>query len=436
MSAKLIQSTSIYLAANILSALIPFILLPFLTRILSPENYGLVAMFEAVVVLLSAFTGVNLHGAISVQFYKKDRESFPEFVSTCLMILIITASGTMLTVICVANRLVEITGITLDLLLLAVLVASSQFIINVRLTVWQVSQRAERYGLFQVGQIGLNAGLSILFLETLFKGSDGRILGFSIAIILASILSLVTLKKENYLRLAFNRRYAVEALRFGLPLVPHMLGGIAVAFADRFILKSQVGFEVTGIYFAAMQLAAPLAMVGTSFNRAFTPWLYEKLAAKQDASAVAASYLSMIVFVFSGFFYALILYFATPFLLGEKYQALRNIEPLLVFGGVFQAMYFSVVNYIFYTSKTIYLSVITLSSGITYVLIGWYLTKLFGAAGLAATYFMTQVIVFFAVWLLGAVINRQPWFDISALRAVMFTWCTQLTNLASRRYIK
>ena len=435
MSAKLVRSASIYLVANILSAVIPFLLLPLLTRVLSPESYGLVAMFEAMVICLSAFTGVNITGAISVRFYNADRKTFPEYVSTCLLLLIITSFITFVCVLFFSNSLINITGLTLYWLLLAVVVASSQFIINTRLVIWQVSQKALRYGAFQVLKIFIDGGLSVVLVLTILRRAEGRMLGYSVALFLASLLAVVTLRTEKILLPRFNKKYAVQALRFGIPLIPHTLGGITVVFAGRFILKNQVGLDATGLYFAAVQLAAPLSLLGTSFNRAFTPWLYEKLSNKQNDSAVAASYLSMAFFMIIGALYIVSLYFLTPFFLGEKYQALKYIEPFLILGNVFHSMYFSVVNYIFYSGKTLGLSAITLSAGIIYIVVGWYMTEHFGIFGLAITHFGVQAITFMAVWLASVVVNRQPWFQFSSISAVILNWYSHMTPLGHRKRI-
>lgn len=55
MSRKLFGNAAIYLGANILNAGIPFLLLPILTHVLTPADYGIVAMFSVVVSILGAF---------------------------------------------------------------------------------------------------------------------------------------------------------------------------------------------------------------------------------------------------------------------------------------------------------------------------------------------------------------------------------------------
>ena len=50
---KLVKNIFIYTSSNILKSTLPFLLLPVLTRYLSPADYGIIATFE---VLLMFFT--------------------------------------------------------------------------------------------------------------------------------------------------------------------------------------------------------------------------------------------------------------------------------------------------------------------------------------------------------------------------------------------
>ncbi len=58
---SLIKSSGIYTLSSFISAAVPFILIPVLTRVLSPEDYGVLSMFSIVLALIGH----------SVDFYKK-----------------------------------------------------------------------------------------------------------------------------------------------------------------------------------------------------------------------------------------------------------------------------------------------------------------------------------------------------------------------------
>ena len=86
-----IGGTSIYLASNILNGIIPFILLPILTRYLAPSEYGEVAMFQTLLGALGAFTGSVFVGAAGRKYYDSNlnRNELAEFIGSCIQLVVI-----------------------------------------------------------------------------------------------------------------------------------------------------------------------------------------------------------------------------------------------------------------------------------------------------------------------------------------------------------
>ena len=66
----LFLNTVIYLFSNVLNASIPLLLLPILTRYLSPSDYGVVAMFQMVLAVFGALAGLSVFGAANRQYYE------------------------------------------------------------------------------------------------------------------------------------------------------------------------------------------------------------------------------------------------------------------------------------------------------------------------------------------------------------------------------
>ena len=74
---SLFGSAVVYALTNAISAAISLLVLPVLTRVLTPEEYGRVAMFSVVLTLFGAFTGLNVHGAIGIRYFEKKQIDFP-----------------------------------------------------------------------------------------------------------------------------------------------------------------------------------------------------------------------------------------------------------------------------------------------------------------------------------------------------------------------
>ncbi len=113
---------------------------------------------------------------------------------------------------------------------------------------------------------------------------------------------------------------------------------------------------------------------------------------------------------------ALIVY---DFIIGAQFGAGRRLVPLIVAAYVIQGMYYTVVNYLFYSEKTYVLSAISvttviLSSGINYVMV-----SLYGLQGAAISLAMNNLILFLLVWFFAAREVKLPWLSALSGRALL-----------------
>jgi O-antigen/teichoic acid export membrane protein len=422
---SVLGSASIYLGANIANAAISFLLLPIFTRVLTPAEYGTVAMFLAVCAFLQAFTGLSIHGAVGVEFFKGDKGSFSTYVGSCMSILGTSTVAVAVVVLAASPWLSKISDLSAGWLILAVFVGCTQFLSLTRLSIWQSAGEPLRYGIFQVLQTSMNAVLSLYLVLALRWGADGRIWGIVIATILSGLIALVSLHRGGWIRWKLNLDFARDALKFGLPLIPHTLGAIAVATADRFILTNKIGVSATGMYVVGVQLAMPMAILGDSINRAFVPWLYEKLAQNDGLACVAGSYLFI-----GGGLIVVAAYAACVWMFGEKivgsvYSEATPIALLLVFAGFFQIAYYAVANYFFYAHRTDALTIITSVSGALYVLAAWLTVDRFGMYGLAVCFLITHLVIFVVAWDAAARIRRLPWTEMRCVTTTMLGFITR-----------
>src|SRR5690606_5039639 len=181
--------------------------------------------------------------------------------------------------------------------------------------------------------------------------------------------------------LCWRPAYIREVLRFGIPLIPHVGGIFLLASVDRFVINAELGLAQTGIYMVAVQFAAALALVFDSINKAYVPWLFERL--KRDQMSEKHE-----IVRFTYIWYALILCGAAlafavgPWLViliaGEEYARAGDLIGWLVLGQVFGGMYLMVTNYIFFSKRTGSLSLVTLVSGLLNVVLLVLLTGRFG----------------------------------------------------------
>ena len=214
---SLLQNAAVYTFTNILNALIPFLLLPILTRVLLPADYGVLAMFTATLAILGAFTGLSVHGAVNVRFVDREEIDFPRYVGSCLCVLVISTMATLGVVILLLEPLSEFTAIPPMWLLLAVIVSGCNFLIQVRLGIWLMGKKPVAYGVFQTLLSLLNMGLSLIFVVLLKQGYVGRLWGQSVAISVFALVGLLSLVGSGWVDFRPRLEYMRESLSFGIP---------------------------------------------------------------------------------------------------------------------------------------------------------------------------------------------------------------------------
>lgn len=412
-----IVGTGIYLFSNIINAIIPFILLPILTRYLSPEEYGQVAMFQTLIGGIGAFVGLAFVGAASRKYYDSNlsKKELAEFIGTCFQLSLIS-----LILVCVIIFLFQVkisSWLALEPIhiFFAVFVAFSSVVMSLRLGQWQVRKKAIHYGVFQISQSLLNMLLSLWFVICLLDGVNGRVNAQTIASLTFLMVGLFLLNKEDLIKyLVWKKEYIEEVIKFGIPLIPHIAGSFLLLSVDRFIINREIGLAEVGVYMVAVQLTAIMGVVFDAVNKAYVPWLFDKLKEnehKQNKKIVKLTYLWFLLIVIG----VLIIFFTGPsvvvFIAGEEYSQAGSVIGWLALGQGFQGMYLMVTNYIFFTKRTGMLSLISMGTGLLNLIFLIIFIRIIGLEGAAIAFAISMGLRFLLIWFIANKRYAMPWFS-------------------------
>lgn len=413
---RLIAGSTVYLTSNLVNAAVPFLLLPVLTRVLGPAQYGQVAVFQALVGALAAFTGLSVAGAASRKYFdaRVDAGELAAFIGTCLLIV---AGSTVLTLLVLAPFLGPLSvwsGLPSSWLAWAVLVSAAGALVNLCLGQWQVREQAARYGALQVGiAVGL-ALLTLVLVVGLAQGAQGRIQAQVATMLGGAAVALFALRGAGTFTLAWRRSHLREALAFGVPLIPHVAGIFLLVSADRLVVQDALGLEAAGVYMVAAQLVLLLAILSDAFNKAYVPWLYERLkrnVADDKAVIVRGTYLYFATALAAAGALTLLAPWLLPWLAGDGYGAAVGLVGWLALGQAFNGMYLMVTNYVFFSKQTGWLSMVTIGSGLLNVALAIVLVRALGLRGAAIAFAATMVLRFLLTWAVAQKLQPMPWFS-------------------------
>ncbi|WP_027685907.1 lipopolysaccharide biosynthesis protein [Rhizobium leguminosarum] len=414
-----IRSVFVFTATNALASGLPLLLLPILTRVLSPEDYGLVAMYSVFLTALGALTGLSVHGAVGMRYFDRDEIDFPKYVGSCLAILVATTSIVFVSVTLLQVPLIALTNLPGKWLLIAVLTSGMQFLLLTMLSIFQSAKQAGMFSLLRIGQAVIDALLSLVLVVSFGLAWEGRLIGISVAIAILGTISLGMLFYGRWIDLNIRVDYVRNALKFGVPLVPHVVGGMLIAMVDRLLITNYLDLASTGIYMVAIQIGLGVNLLSDACSRAVSPWLIEAIKENRHQKNVLIAKFCMIYFaalLILALMVGLLAPWILPFLVGQAFMNASSFVMLIALGQAFGGMYLVVANVIFYREKTAYLAGITISCGILNLALAYFLLRVEGLQGVAQAYATAQLLMFLSVCVFSQKLHPLPWFE--ALRSL------------------
>ncbi len=409
-----LKNASTYFGANILNGLIPFLLLPVLTRFLSVESYGEVAIFQTLYMALSAFVGITMAGASDRKFFDGEASNkLGNFIGACFQICILLTALTTAIFLIYRNQASALLGVSLDYIFYAIFVSVSLVVIQIRLGQWQVRERVFAYSFMQISQSSLVVIFAVIMVAFLNFDALGRIYAQVIICGFLAAISIILLVKDNLLNFfSWNPQHIREALSFGIPLMPHIVGVFLLTMIDRFIIAGELGIGKSGIYMLAAQLATLVVLVHEAINKAFWPWLFEKLKLDQiDDKILIVKYTYIWFFVI--ILTAPLAFWLGPILVrivaGPDYAEAGIVFGWLALGHSIGGMYSMLNPYIYYSKKTSILSWVTIVSGCLNVGLLLIFIKLYGMQGAAIAFALSMLVRFLLTWIAAQSKHPMPW---------------------------
>ncbi len=411
---SLVTGAGTYVFASMINASIPFLLLPVLTRYLEPSEYGEVAVYQVWVALIGALCGLSVHGAAVRKYYDYDDpdKEMGEFISACIMLLMVSTISVAVLLLPLSAWISDTIGLSLKWIFVGVLFAFFNFLIKLRLGQWQVRKKPKKFGFFQISQSMTNMLLSLFLVVFFLLGVSGRITGNTVAVVVFGVTALFLLSREGLLKFTWRPDLMKEAFNFGVPLIPHVLGAFLLLTVDRAIISSQLGLDAAGHYMVAAQMAMVMGLVLDGINKAYSPWLYERLKKGSESDKRLVVKLTYGYAAFLLALAALAFLIGGPvlvFIAGEKYKPAADIIAWMVLGKAFHGMYYMVTGYIFYSKKTFSIAKITIFSGLVNASLIFFLSNEYGLIGAAWAMCAGMAIQWLMTWWVASRTVKMPW---------------------------
>jgi len=403
-SSSLIKHASVYTVSNIFEKGIPFAILPILTRIMSQEDVGYFTLYQSLMALFLPLFTLSIDSSIILNFFKVSEEKFTVYFSNGVVLFFSAFLFFGVIAFPFFGYLSEFLKFPWLWLIVIVIIVFFQFFTNLRKSLWQIKKRPKEYAYFSVLLAFVKNVMGLLIIWQTDYGWKGIIIGHLLGQVVFAIYSVFSFYKEKLFEYSFNKEDVWDIIKVGFPLSMHRFGAWLNDALNKVVISVVIGIAATGSYGIGATFGIGITIVQDAFNRAFVPYLFERLktfSEKTRIMLVKTTFIYYAALILFSLIVSIAGYYLVGFIFGESYMNTRSVIIPLSFAAAFNGLYKMHTNYIFFTKKTYLIMSITLTMGLINVGLVYFLVKNYGVVGAAYAALFGQFISYLLTFYVG-----------------------------------
>lgn len=398
----MIRNAVIYLGSSVINKAAPFLLLPLITRFLTPAEFGALSIFLVINGLFFAVIGMGIHTNISKSFFSSTRAELALLIGNMLFVL--GGASLLILVLCsgVVLLMDQLFSMPAELWIVFPFLSFMMMANTINLTLLRNEGRAYIYALFEVLNTFLSIAVTVFLLVFLDFGWYSQVAGLLAANAVFFVVAILYIRNKKYLSLIFRLDVVRSILKLSLPLIPHVLAGVVIAISDRIFIERMIGLEAVALYSIGYSFGMIVGLFTDSFVKAWTPWFFKVLQTptekvKRDVVRYTYAYF-LGVFLLAALI-ALVAIYILPYVVHESFAGAADYIFWVSMGCAMQGVYKIFFPYLVHISRTSFLAVSTVVSALINLVLNYFFILNFGAIGAAystvLSYALSAVLVFY-----------------------------------------
>jgi O-antigen/teichoic acid export membrane protein len=399
------KDTAIYGFASVLKKIIGFVLLPFYTRALSPNEYGVFDTIATFTFFIGIIIALGLDGATGRYFFiAYNEKEKSKVLYTSIVIRIISNVLPVILLIPFSGRISTLLfGNTVYkwVLVIALISIPVQNISQLQEILFRYYRVPWKYVIVSIVRAIVNPSLGILLVIILQWGVFGATLASLISSTIVLIFAYLYYTRKKYVAV-FSWYWAKKMLRFGYPLI---FTGILLwvnNVSDRFFLLHYSTLDQIGLYSIGNTFSQPILLINMALTMSSTILvmsLYNeeqnntnKPRTKAFLTKIWYTYLAIsgsIAVMISVFSYEIVKIVTTPEYIGGILAL-----PFLLFSQIlYQSAQLTGVGMTLEEKSKPYIWIMLAAAG-TNVLLNFYFIPKYGFVGAAITTILSNIVYF------------------------------------------
>lgn len=387
---KVVNNSIIYTISGLFVKCFGFILLPLYTAYLTTEEYGLTGLVTSFTTTMSFVVALSLFSAV-LRFYvdyNSDPLKLKRFYGTVIVFLFL--SGAVWTILFTIFRepLCKYVFSGVDyypVVIVSIISLVFECPRSVYGYILRSQQKAVRYAVCSLAYFVAHVSMAILFVVKFKLGVVGVIGATMIANVLYTLYFLIKMSVDKEIVFCLDLKLLKEALKYSIPIMPHNLSTQIALLVSKALIGGTSTMASLGLYTVATQFGNIADTVQGYVDKAYGPWLYEKLHAKADNYKTSLRKTTKALISLIGLSFLVLALFSQEVIvlfLDHAYVSSWRFVPLII--GVFsiKTIYYFYVEILFYykeASRKLFIA--TLSSSLLNVVLSAVLIPMAGVYG-------------------------------------------------------
>lgn len=412
-SSKLIKESAYYTIFNMVEKIFPFLLLPFLTRILPAEDIGLYMLYQSLLEITLPLVTLNIDQSILINYYKLKLREFVNYFTNGIILFLPFFGFCFLLIYIFSDKINLLLDFPSQWFYVLLLIVFFRFFTQLHLNLLRVNHNVKKYGLFSCSISIINNITGLIIILNSNLGWKGLLVGQLVGYTIFGIISIFIFLKFKGIKIKINLEYILDIIKIGAPMSLHRIGIWLGSAVNRIIITSILGAIATGSYGIGATFATIVTLLEDAISKAFAPHLYKELKVNQDYNNIKVVKISI------AFYFAIILisifiyvfgYYSVNLIFGNQYSNTKILILPLVMASMFKGLYKLHVHYIFYTKKTLEVTKVTFLTGILNVPLSYYLVLNFGITGAAYSLLLISITQYIYIFHTANKLIPMPWF--------------------------
>lgn len=404
---RLLRGTAIYGTGYILQRFLGFLLLPLFTRILTPSDYGVIALIGIVTIAFSSIYTLGTGNSMAILYFEAHNlKRRSQIIWTTAVLLI--CNSIFFTILGAAfapqisNLILETTNYA-NLLQIALITLLLTTITEPFYAYLRMEEKQKTFVILTTIDTLLTLIISIITIVVLHMGIYGMFISSLISKSIMILVTGITVGCSFPYKFSIDMRLVKSLIKIGFPSIFGLFAFLLIDFADRQMIQRLLDINALGIYSIGYNFGMIMLLISNAFSIAWPPFFMSFIDKPAEANTIFGKVLKYYIAVF-GTLAVLFFIIAKPVTLimtAPAFHSAFTVVGLVAAAYMLKGCYLILLPGIYFAKKLHWQSTIEWFAAIINIGLNFILIPKIGIIGAACATFLSYLCLPILSWVVS-----------------------------------